>query len=878
MKTEPSFARTLRRHAFLSALAGSLFAYSAALAQSTGSQTVEAVVVTGVRQVSTGGLAVQVRTAKDQSVVTQDFIKTQIGSSNFAQMINLLPGVTYSTEDPTGILSSDFRMHGFDGPHVSFTVDGTPVNDTGNYAIYPGEYLAAEVIDHITVNLGQTEVDSPTASAIGGTVNIVSKLPSETPQTLIKLAGGSYDYGRAFGEYDTGALGPTGVRSYLSVNYADSNKYKGAGDIQRWGLDGRVYQPLKGDDFVSAAFTYVQDRADFYESDSRAQFAQFGRSIDYNTQWAAPSVTPGAADGIAPSLSPPSSPALNSPAAPGFEQGNDANYYRLHPNPVDFGDLRGQSRFDLPYNAILTVDPYLFYTLANGGGTTSLKESDPRLIGSGVAKACPMGGTGVDLNGDGDCKDTVLFYSPSNTQTQRYGVNSSLIWDLDEHNRFQLAYTYDYGHHRQTGQFTPINQITGVPDNVFGGKAGYGPTVMAEDGSILRTRDRLSLAKLNQVSFNYIGKFVDNRLHVNIGLRDPYFERDLNQFCYTYNGGSAWCDSVSPAKVLADYNLDIANHASGADKSSSATLLSGLLGTNIAFNPATGTPNFRFPFKQTYNFNRLLPNLGASFDIDDHNEVYATFAQGFSAPKTDDLYTSDQELVHPESSNQYGIGYRYHSPSITLSINGWGATWDNHIIQSFDPNDPTLSIDRNVGSVNLYGMDAEAAWRANDQFSLYASATLMKSELQQNYDVVVTSGLDKGKSIALPVKGKDLVMTPEDEFALRGEYRITENITLGLDAKYTGRRYTSDVNDNQIGGFTVVDFDAEYRFEAWGHKSAVQFNVYNLFDQQYFDRVSTVSNAKPVVFANGDTIAAASGPFIYIGAPTTAYVTLKTAF
>jgi len=519
--------------------------------------------------------------------------------------------------------------------------------------------------------------------------------------------------------------------------------------------------------------------------------------------------------------------------------------------------------------------------LANGGGTTSLKESDPRLIGSGVAHACPKGGTGVDLNGDGDCLDSVLFYTPSNTQTQRMGVNSSLIWDVDPHNTFQLAYTFDYGHHRQTGQFTPIDQLTGVPDDQFGGENGFGPTVKAEDGAILRTRDRLSIAKLNQVSFNYIGKFFDNRLHVNVGLRDPYFERDLNQYCFTYNGGSQYCDSVSLAAVQAAYNTDIATHVAGATHASALSML--LFGntTAVAYNNTLDIPNFRFPFKQTYNFNRLLPNVGASYDFDDHNQVYVTFAQGFSAPKTDDLYTSDQELVHPESTNQYGVGYRYHGPTITASVNGWGATWDNHIVQSFDPSDPTLSIDRNVGSVDLYGVDVEVGWRINEQFNLYASGSLTHTALQDDYDVTVTSGPDAGKSIGLPVKGKELVMQPDNEFAVRGEYKPSENVTLGLDVKYTGRRFTSDMNDNEIGGFVVADFDAEYRFTVWGRKSAVQFNVYNLFDQQYFDRVSTISNAKPVVFANGDTIAAANsgaGPFIYIGAPTTAYITLKTTF
>jgi hypothetical protein len=89
---DKALSRAAKRGAFLSILAGSLFAYNAAFAQSTGSQTVEGVVVTARHQPSTGGLAVQVRAAKDQSVVASDFIKTKIGSASFADAINLLPG------------------------------------------------------------------------------------------------------------------------------------------------------------------------------------------------------------------------------------------------------------------------------------------------------------------------------------------------------------------------------------------------------------------------------------------------------------------------------------------------------------------------------------------------------------------------------------------------------------------------------------------------------------------------------------------------------------------------------------------------------------------------------------------------------------------
>ena len=556
-KKQP-LARAARLQIILPAIAGSLLAYSAAMAQSTGSQ-VEApeVVVTGAHQQTTNGLAVISTAAKDQSIVTQRFIQTQVGSANFGQNINLLPGISYTSDDPTGILSGDLRVHGFPGDHVSVTLDGTPLNDTGNYAIFPGEYATQEIVDHMTVNLGSTEVDSPTASAIGGTINIVTKVPSSTMGGQMSVEGGSYNAARVYGEFDTGAIGPTGLRSYLTANYASSNKTRGKGDIKRWGVDGRIYQPLSGDDFVSVSYTYAQDRAYFYQSSSLSQIATFGRSIDYNTQWLAPTFTNGVADngGI---------PAAAS--APGFEQGNDSNFWKLHQNPVDFGDIRGQSRFNLTHGVTLTVDPYFFYTLANGGGATLISEKDKRLIGAGSASANSCGvNVGVDLSGDGDCLDKVYAYSPSNTQTHRFGVNSSLIWDMDEHNRFQLAYTLDDGHHRQTGELSHIDQTTGGFDNVFGAKQGYGTAFTTLDGSILRKRDRYSEAVLNQVAVNYVGKFFNDKLHVNVGVRDPRFTRHLNEFCYEFNGGSAYCDSVSPAAVAAALAADNTGvHAPGA--------------------------------------------------------------------------------------------------------------------------------------------------------------------------------------------------------------------------------------------------------------------------------------------------------------------------
>src|SRR6185312_12491137 len=229
-----------------------------------------------------------------------------------------------------------------------------------------------------------------------------------------------------------------------------------------------------------------------------------------------------------------------------------------------------------------------------------------------------------------------------NTQTDRFGLNTSLLNDYDEHSHFQLAYTLDYGNHRQTGAYGTINQQTGFPTSFFGGLDGQG--VYAADGTPIRKRDRFSIAELNQVAFNYIGRWADDRLHVNLGVRYAMFQRRLNQYCYEYNGSTEFCDTFNPTQIANDLTTDnnaaAAAIAAGQPLPSKAAALSNDLGVTVNYSPATNQANFRLPFKQVLNFDRALPNLGASWSFDPQDQVYVSYAQGFAAPKTDDLYTS----------------------------------------------------------------------------------------------------------------------------------------------------------------------------------------------------------------------------------------------
>jgi iron complex outermembrane receptor protein len=435
------------------ALVGCLVASGSAMAQSTGTDAVEQVVVTATTLKNQNGAIVSQSVPKSRSTITQEFISRQVPGQTVLDSLNLLPGVNFTNNDAYGSAGGDITIRGFDSQRVALLQDGIPLNDSGNYAIYPNQQMDSELISKVDVNTGTTDVDSPTAAAAGGTVNYVTRKPKDEFGGVIEAQVGDSNFRRFFAVIDTGKVGPWGTSAWFSAADAINDVFNGPGKIHKKQYNARIYQPL-GDngDFVSLIANYNTNRNNFINRMSLAQF-QAGTGIGYSRATCArPTAVAGTAQ----------------------IDTNAGTCYKYNINPSNTGNIRGQSLFHIGDSVILTVDPSFQYTLANGGGRGLFNESGNG-TGSGLIRGSSLTG-GQDLNGDGDILDTVLLYSPNTTNTRRYGVTSSLIWKFSDSQSFRAAYTYDEAHHRQTGEYTTFSSDT-TPNSVFGGKDGYGQSI-----------------------------------------------------------------------------------------------------------------------------------------------------------------------------------------------------------------------------------------------------------------------------------------------------------------------------------------------------------------------------------------------------------------
>ena len=851
----------------------------AAFAQSTGTiDAEEEIIVTASKAEQGVKGAIAPDSPKARTVLTQEAISRRAAGQSILNTINVVPGVNFTNSDPYGSSGGNIRIRGFDGARISLTFDGVPLNDSGNYSIFSNQQLDPEIIEQVNVNQGTTDIDSPTASAAGGTVNYRTILPTTEYGAYLQPSVGDFGYNRVFALLQTGEIGPLGTRAFVSGSVTRYDKFKGPGNIDKKQFNARIYQPI-GDngDFISISGHYNENRNNFYRSLTLAQAAadladNGSYNFDYNpfcTRATPNGATPqneGTGNGSVPQTS---------TALPGALDTSCTNYFNRFQNPSNTGNIRINSKFHITDNLVLTVDPSFQYVLANGGGFTTLAENNAIVQGSSYAVTATGGNAnparGVDYNGDGNVgnfgsfvngifipaaanatqsnfvPDTTAFYTPNNTNTRRYGLSASLRYDFNEDHYIRVAYTYDRARHRQTGEWGYLD-AAGNPENPFGGRNGR--PVLALDGTPLRQRDRLSIALLNQISGQYRGRFFDQRLTVELGVRAPFFQRDLANYCYTQTSGSGFATCTSqPVSTLVIVPA-----------------------TQVAPFPAG---SLYAPFTAQYRFNKVLPSAGFTLKMNREASIFGNYSQGFSAPRTDNLYRAPTVRVTPETTDNFDLGVRYSSRRFQAQVNGYYNKFHNRIVTSFDA-DQGISVDRNVGDVDIKGVEASFDVQPFPWFAFRGFASYIDSEVKGN--VALSS------TVTALTAGKRLAETPEWQYGYSAQLNYGP-ASIGAVYKHVNSRFATDTNDIRVPGYDTFDLDGRIDLASLGLKQTfIQINVINLFDTKYLGNISTQIVGPTATATNvtgvavGATVPGGANPTFAVGAPRTVQATLRIGF
>jgi len=808
----------------ISLLVSGLFMAAGVHAQST--TDVGTIQVQGSQGATDSGLIQQEESPKARSSVNRKSIENQSPVNNPYQVINLLPGVSTFSYDGTGLFGGGLRIRGFNSDQLGFTIDGAPVNDSGNFAVFPQEYTDSDNLCEVFVTQGSTDTEAPHVGATGGNVGLVTCAPTNERQVRVSQTVGQNALSKTFVKFNTGKLLDDRFRGYVAVSHAESEKWKGKGDAFRDHVDVKADFQLGGGSFIGAGFLWNRAVNNNFRTVTKAQIDQQGYYYDIGERAPVHQVRAGLAD----------SDVTFAPNA-GIYSGATNRFYGFNLNPFRNYIATVKGHFQLAPTLSLDVDPYMWYGYGTGGNelqTLSEVQATTRLAGGGR-----------DYNGDGDRLDTVGTYEGSVTKTYRPGVTTKLSYDIAG-NHIVAGYWIEKARHQQTAPYVQIFDNGTAADIWLRNPSQY---LLNADGSAAQFRDWYTISRARSAFLSDSLSLFNDKLSIVAGGRYTTLGR---QFTNSPNQGT------TPTGL-------------------------GQTGSGGA------------PYVIEKDYSEFLPQIGLKYQLTDQQSVFFNAAKNFKAPPNfaySNLAVSNvsptapityvngvatnyrilEPQVNPEKSTNYDAGYRWAGDRVTASGSVFYVDYKGRIAALIDPTTGQAGQAINLGNSTTKGIELEAGYKIMANLTAYSSLSYTKTRIKDNIQYGNSTNTEA-------TAGKEFPDTPKWLAGLQLQYQDQHWIG-GVDAKLTGKRYSTLVNDDSIGGYTLFGLNAGYKFDStlFFKNPTIRMNVYNLFSRQFLS-LSGPSGSNFGVRANPiaglPTYGAQS---YYVGAPRLISVTLASDF
>lgn len=181
--------------------------------------------------ISATSFAIDRKTPVAVSTIKAGEIERKLGTQEFPEILKSTPGV-YATKTGGGYGDARINLRGFSSENVAVMINGVPVNDMENGAVYWSNWAGlSDVTSAMQVQrgLGASKVAVP---SIGGTINIISKSTDAIKGGNIKMSTGNDGYQKygmtlSTGLMDNGFAVTASAAKISGDGYVNGLQFKG---------------------------------------------------------------------------------------------------------------------------------------------------------------------------------------------------------------------------------------------------------------------------------------------------------------------------------------------------------------------------------------------------------------------------------------------------------------------------------------------------------------------------------------------------------------------------------------------------------------------------------------------------------------------------
>ena len=235
--------------------------------------------------------------------------------------------------------------------------------------------------------------------------------------------------------------------------------------------------------------------------------------------------------------------------------------------------------------------------------------------------------------------------------------------------------------------------------------------------------------------------------------------------------------------------------------------------------------SFRFDdVNDTFLF--FNPKLGANYQLNSNNAIYAYAGIANKEPRRDDY---ENGSVKPERLFDYELGWKYNAKNLTVNANAFYMQYKDQLVLTGALNDVGSPIFTNSGNSYRYGIEIESVIKLNNKLTLQPNITLSQNKNRDFYF--------QRDGVLQNLGNTNIAFSPDIVFGNATTYSPINNLNLNVLNKFVGRQFMGNIDSEKsiLKAYNVHDLNITYLWNINKGIKSIFFSglVNNIFDYKY---------------------------------------------
>lgn len=181
-----------------------------------------------------GGGMMRAETAPHNvQTISKAYIAMQSPTSTALDLAKLSPSLNAVNADSSGMQGGAIETRSLTDLDMGLMLNGAPTTN----ANYLNETADSEDVESVTISPGSSSIDLPTTSAAAGVLDERTHTPEEKAGGMMDFSYGTNNLSREFIRLESGDIGHSGFRNYISYSHTHARSWMGSGINERHHLD-----------------------------------------------------------------------------------------------------------------------------------------------------------------------------------------------------------------------------------------------------------------------------------------------------------------------------------------------------------------------------------------------------------------------------------------------------------------------------------------------------------------------------------------------------------------------------------------------------------------------------------------------------------------